>query len=150
MLSKLLTIKEIEISYSYGKAKAEREKITSSNDAKSIFRSLIVDTIEYKESFLLLVLNNSNEILGIKKISDGGLTACIVDVRLIFQTILKAHGCAFIICHNHPSGKLEPSHADKQITEKIKKGAKVLDLQLLDHLIITKEDAFSFADEGIL
>ena len=149
-LTKLFSIKEIDISYSYGTTKAEREKITSSLDAKNIFRSMIENSIEYKESFLLLILNNSNEILGIKKISEGGITATVVDVRLIFQTVLKAHGVAFILCHNHPSGKLQPSQADKQITNKIKEGAKVLDLKLLDHLIITKESGYSFADEGIL
>ncbi|WP_341221044.1 JAB domain-containing protein [Polaribacter atrinae] len=149
-LSKLFSIKEIDISYSYGTAKADRKKITSSLDAKDIFHSLIEKSIEYKESFLLLVLNNSNEILGIKKISEGGITSTIVDIRLIFQTVLKAHGVGFIICHNHPSGKLEPSNADKHLTEKIKEGAQTLDLKLLDHLIITKESAFSFADEGIL
>jgi len=149
-LTKLFSIKEIDISYSYGTAKAERERITSSLDAKKIFRSMIANSIEYKESFLLLILNNSNEILGIKKISEGGITATVVDVRLIFQTVLKAHGVAFILCHNHPSGKLQPSQADKQITNKIKEGAKVLDLKLLDHLIITKESGYSFADEGIL
>ena len=149
-LTKLFSIKEIDISYSYGTAKAERETIKNSLEAESIFRSMIGLSIEYKESFLLLILNNSNEILGVKKISEGGITATFVDVRLIFQTVLKAHGTAFIICHNHPSGKLEPSTADKNITTKIKEGAKILDLTLLDHLIITSESAFSFADEGIL
>lgn len=150
MLSKLIRIKEIDISYSYGIAKAERETIKSSLDARNIFRSLIESSIEYKESFMLLVLNNANEILGIKKISDGGITGTIVDIRLIFQTILKAHGIAFIICHNHPSGKLQPSEADKDLTQKIKEGADILNLKLLDHLIITKENEFSFADENIL
>lgn len=111
---------------------------------------MIALSIEYKESFLLLILNNSSEILGVKIISEGGITATFVDVRLIFQTVLKAHGTAFIICHNHPSGKLEPSTADKNITTKIKEGAKILDLTLLDHLIITKENVFSFSDENIL
>lgn len=149
-LTKLFSIKEIEISYSYGTAKAERETIKSSLDAKNIFTSLIEKTIEHKESFMLLVLNNANEILGIKKVSDGGITATIVDVRLIFQTVLKANGVGFIVCHNHPSGKLQPSNADKEITTRIKNGAKILNLNFLDHLIISKENAFSFADEGIL
>lgn len=149
-LTKLFSIKEIDISYSYGTAKTERETIKNSLQAENIFRSMIAKSIEYKESFLLLILNNSNEILGVKIISEGGITATVVDVRLIFQTVLKAHGIAFIICHNHPSGKLEPSTADKNITSKIKEGAKILDLSLLDHLIITKENTFSFADENIL
>lgn len=149
-MNKLFSIKEIDISYSYGTAKAERETIHSSLDAKNIFVSAFGATLEYKESFFVLVLNNSNDILGIKKISEGGITATIVDVRLIFQTVLKAHGTAFIICHNHPSGKLQPSQADKNITAKIKEGAKVLDLNLLDHLIVTAESYLSFADDGIL
>jgi DNA repair protein RadC len=150
MLNKLLSIKEIDISYSYGTAKAERENIKSSQDANVVFSSMIEKSIEYKESFLLMVLNNSSEILGVRKIFEGGLTACVVDIRLIYQTILKAHGVAFIICHNHPSGKLQPSEADKNLTNKIKKGAETLDLKLLDHLIITKDNYLSFADDGIL
>jgi DNA repair protein RadC len=150
MLTKLFSIKEIEISYSYGTAKGERETVKSSNDANIVFSSMIKNSIEYKESFLLMVLNNANEILGVKKISEGGMTMCPVDVRLIFQTVLKAHGVAFLICHNHPSGKLTPSTADKELTNKITEAAKVLDLKLLDHLIITKNNYLSFADDGIL
>jgi DNA repair protein RadC len=150
MFKSYYLIKEIDISYSYGQTKAKRKYIKSSLDAKNIFLSCIDKTIEHRESFLLLILNNSNEILGIKKISEGGLTATIVDVRLIFQTILKANGTAFIVCHNHPSGKLQPSQADKNITQKIKQGANLLDLTLLDHLILTKDEVLSFADENIL
>lgn len=149
-MDKLISIKEIDISYSYGIAKAEREQIQCSKDAFKIFHSRIEKSIEYKESFMLLVLNNSNDILGIKVISEGGITATVVDVRLIFQTVLKAHGTAFIIAHNHPSGKLKPSDADLNLTQKIKEGAKVLDLRLLDHLIITKTAFYSFADEHLL
>ena len=149
-MDKLFSIKEIDISYSYGTTKAERETIKSSLDAKNIFRSALKNSIEYKESFLVLILNNDNEILGIKKISEGGITSTVVDVRLVFQTILKAHGTAFIICHNHPSGKLEPSEADIKMTKKIKQGAQILDLKLLDHLILTKEDVLSFADTNLL
>ena len=149
-MDKLFSIKEIDISYSYGTTKAERETIKSSLDAKNIFRSALKNSIEYKESFLVLILNNDNEILGIKKISEGGITSTVVDVRLVFQTILKAHGTAFIICHNHPSGKLEPSEADIKMTKKIKQGSQILDLKLLDHLILTKEDVLSFADTNLL
>lgn len=145
-----MRIKEIDISYSYGIAKAERETVTSSRDAHHIFLSMIEKSIEYKESFLLMVLNNSNEILGVKRVFEGGLNACAVDIRLIFQTILKAHGVGFIICHNHPSGKMQPSQADKDLTNKIQQGAQTLDLKLLDHLIISKDSYLSFADENIL
>lgn len=149
-MNKLFSIKEIEISYNYGTIKAERETVKSRLDAEKIFRSALKNSIEYKESFFVLVLNNDSEILGIKKISEGGITSAIVDVRLVFQTILKAHGTAFIICHNHPSGKLKPSQSDIKTTNKLKQGAKILDLTLLDHLIITKDDVFSFEETEIL
>ncbi|MEI6865791.1 JAB domain-containing protein [Flavicella sp.] len=146
----LFTIKEIEISYNSNTIKADRTRITNSIDTFEVSKEVFKNSIEYKESFFLMILNNANEILGIKKISEGGLAGTVVDVRLIFQTILKAHGTGFIILHNHPSGNLQPSEADKTITNTIKQGAKVLNLNLLDHLIITKENYFSFADSTIL
>ena len=111
---------------------------------------MIDDKIEYKEFFYVILLNNSNEVLGVSKISEGGITSTIVDIRLIFQQALKTHSTAIILGHNHPSGKTEPSTADKTITEKIKKGAEFLDIKLLDHVIVTSNNYLSFADENIL
>ena len=149
-MENLFTIKEIDISYSNSTIKTDRKTIKSSFDAKDIFKSAIANTIEYNETFMVLALNNSNEVLGIKKIGVGGITATLVDVRLLFQTVLKAHATGFIVCHNHPSGKTTPSTADKKLTQKIKEAATLLDLNFLDHLIITKNDALSFADENLL
>ena len=84
------------------------------------------------------------------QLSKGGLTATIVDVRLLFKRAFELATVGIIVCHNHPSGKLPPSNADKQITQKIKEAGNTLDIKLLDHLIITEKAYFSFADEGVL
>jgi len=84
------------------------------------------------------------------QVSKGGLTATIVDVRLLFKSALELAAIGVIVCHNHPSGKLQPSNADKQITQKIKNAGETLDIKLLDHLIVTEKDYFSFADESLL
>jgi DNA repair protein RadC len=126
----------------------EKPKITSSKDGFNIMQPIIGD-LEHEE-FWVLFLNNSNKVLAKNQISKGGLTATIVDVRLLFKQALELTSVAMIVCHNHPSGKLEPSNADKQLTQKIKQAGTTLDIKLLDHLIITEKAYFSFADEGLL
>lgn len=126
----------------------EKPKITSSKDGFNIMQPIIGD-LEHEE-FWVLFLNNSNKVLAKNQISKGGLTATIVDVRLLFKQALELTSVAMIVCHNHPSGKLEPSSADKQLTQKIKQAGTTLDIKLLDHLIITEKAYFSFADEGLL
>lgn len=108
------------------------------------------DLIDYKEVFYIILLNNSNEVLGISKISEGGITGTVVDVRLVFQIALKSHAVGMILAHNHPSGTLKPSQADISLTKKLKNAGEILDVKVLDHLIITTENYFSFADENIL
>lgn len=126
----------------------EKPKITSSKNVFHLMQPIIGD-IEHEE-FWVLFLNNSNKVLAKTQISKGGLTATIVDVRLLFKRALELTSVGVIVCHNHPSGKLEPSNADKQITQKIKQAGVTLDIKLLDHLIITQKSYFSFADEGIM
>lgn len=126
----------------------EKPKITGSNDVFNTMQPIIGD-LEHEE-FWALFLNNSNKIVAKNQISKGGLTATVVDVRLLFKQALEWTSVGVIICHNHPSGKLQPSMADKQLTEKIKKAGATLDIKLLDHLIITEKAYFSFADEGAL
>ena len=109
----------------------------------------LVGDIQHEE-FWVLYLNNSNTVLAKQQISKGGLTQTTVDVRLVFKKAIELFGVGIIICHNHPSGKLQPSQADIQLTQKIKDAGMSLDIQLLDHLIITEKTYFSFADEGIL
>jgi len=108
------------------------------------------DDITIYESFYILLLNNSNKTVGYAKISQGGLTGTLVDVRLVAKYALESLATSIILVHNHPSGTLKPSESDKSLTEKVKKGLKNLDITVLDHLILTEKSYFSFADEGIL
>lgn len=126
----------------------ERRKITSSKDVANAMQA-IIGHLEHEE-FWVLYLNNSNKIVAKAQISKGGLTATLVDVRLVFKRALELAAVGIIVCHNHPSGKLQPSTADKQLTSKIKEAGITLDIKLLDHLIITEKAYFSFADEGLL
>lgn len=109
------------------------------------------DTIELHESFKIILLNNSNKVKGIYELSTGGITGTLVDIRILFAIVLKSVSTAVILVHNHPSGKLKPSEADKQITKKIKEAATFLDIKILDHLIIIPNgEYYSFADNSIL
>ena len=100
------------------------------------------------EEFWVLYLNNSNKVLSKDQLSKGGITATLVDVRLLFKKAIEISAVAIIICHNHPSGNINPSAEDKVLTKKIKEGGLSLDIKLLDHLIITEKSYFSFADNG--
>ena len=126
----------------------EKPKIGSSTHAFKLMQPIVGDL--QHEEFWVLYLNNSNKVLAKEQISKGGLTATIVDVRLLYKRALEFAAVGMIVCHNHPSGKLTPSSADKLLTQKIKEAGETLDIKLLDHLIITEKAYFSFADEQIL
>ena len=102
------------------------------------------------EEFWVMYLSNSNKVLQINQISKGGLTGTVVDIRLVIAKALELRAIGLILAHNHPSGNLKPSNADKRITEKLVQAAQTLDLRILDHLILTEKDYFSFADESLL
>ncbi|MGB0891208.1 MAG: RadC family protein [Flavobacteriaceae bacterium] len=123
-------------------------KISNSNDVFKLIQPIIGD-LEHEE-FWVLFLNNSNKVLAKQQISKGGLTATLVDIRLLYKKALELTSVGIIVCHNHPSGKLKPSRADIDLTKRISKGGATLDIKLLDHLIITEKAYFSFADEGVL
>ena len=146
----LFYIQEVKISYSNTMPTRDRAKITSSTCAADIIREAINDSIDYNEFFYIILLNNANDILGISKISEGTPTGTMVDGKMIFQRALLAHASALIFVHNHPSGNTTPSEADKRLTRKMQDAAKLLDINILDHIIITKESFFSFADSGII
>lgn len=146
----LFEIAEVNISYSYGRYTADRNKIGSSSCAYEIAKAATKDHIEHYECFYIMMLNNSNQVLGISKLSQGGITGTLVDLRIMFQNLIKANATAFIMFHNHPSGTLKPSGADKSLTQKAKEAANTLDIKLLDHIIVTTESYFSFADEGLI
>ncbi|MEM1001353.1 MAG: DNA repair protein RadC [Bacteroidota bacterium] len=102
------------------------------------------------EEFWIIYLNNSNKVLKKEQLSKGGMTGTLVDTRLVMKHALETRATSVILCHNHPSGTLRPSQADKDITKKLKDAGSILDIKVLDHLIITQKTYFSFADEGIL
>lgn len=143
-------IAEVTISYKLGRYFAPSDKICGANCAFEIAQDVCKDFIEYHEQFFIILLNQSNKVLGVSQISAGGISSTLVDLRLVFQRVLKANAVSFIAFHNHPSGNLQPSEADKQLTKKLKTAAETLDIKLLDHLIITTHSYFSFADEGLL
>ena len=146
----LFNIGEIELSYSK-KIETPFQKINSSYAVNKVIRQIIpVEQINYREHMYALYLDNSNRIVGYQLLSIGGITATMVDIRVLMQGALLTRSVGFILIHNHPSGKLKPSNSDIQLTEKIKEAGKVLDIKLLDHLIITEQNYYSFADEGDL
>jgi len=132
-----------------GSINKDRAQIKSSQDAYEIFlASWNRNTIEYFEEFKALFLNRNNKVLGITTITKGSTTGTIVDVKQLLQYALKTNASSIIVAHNHPSGNLDPSEADKAITKKIVAGCEAIDIKLLDHLIIVHEGGyFSFADE---
>ncbi len=126
----------------------EIPKITNSKAVFELMQPLIGEL--QHEEFWIIYVNNSNKIIYKELLSKGGLTGTLVDVRLVFKKAIELYAIAIILCHNHPSGKLHPSTSDKQITAKLKKAGETLDIKVLDHLIITENAYFSFADENII
>jgi len=126
----------------------EKPKISSS---KSVFDVMqpIIGELQHEE-FWIIFLNNANKIQLKTQMSKGGITGTLVDTRLIFKQALELAATGLILCHNHPSGTLKPSTSDINLTNKIKKGGEVLDIKVLDHLIITEKEYYSFADDGVL
>jgi DNA repair protein RadC len=122
-------------------------KITSSKAVFEIMQPIIGDLLH--EEFWVLYLNNANKVIHKAQLSKGGITGTLVDVRLIFKLALEHNATAIILSHNHPSGKLVASDADKEITKKLKFAGEQLDIKVLDHIIITEKGYFSFQDEGI-
>lgn len=143
-------VAEIEITYKNAVRPSERAKIASSKDAFELLKSLWSDKIEYVEEFYMLLLNKANKVLGVTKISEGGTSGCLVDPKRIFQTALKSNASGIILSHNHPSGNLLPSEADRKITRKVKEAGLLLEISVLDHLILSTDGYYSFADEGAL
>lgn len=125
----------------------ELKKITSSKAVFEIMQPVLGDLLH--EEFWVLYLNNSNKVIHKSQISKGGITGTVVDMRLIFKVAFEQNATAIILSHNHPSGKLQASEADIQITKKIKLAGQNLDINVLDHVIVTEQSYFSFADEGI-
>lgn len=126
----------------------ERDKITSSRDAFEILQPRLGDLKH--EEFWIVLLNRANKVTAIERISEGGLTGTVADPRRIFNNALKAEATSIILSHNHPSGNIQPSSMDIELTKKLKKAGEVLDISVYDHLIIGENNYYSFADEGML
>ena len=145
-----MQVSEITINYRPKTKLSELPKVITSKDAVEQFRALWSDKLHYIEEMYVLLLNRANKLLGFSKISLGGTTGTVVDVKVIFQIALKANASSILLCHNHPSGNLNPSDADLRITKNLKEAGRIMDIPLLDHLIITDEEYYSFADAGVL
>ena len=126
----------------------ERTKITSSRSVFELMQPIIGELPH--EEFWIIYLNNSNKVIDKLQLSKGGITGTLVDVRLTLKKALELGAVALILAHNHPSGTLKPSMADKNLTQKLKTASESLDIKVLDHLIVTEMSYFSFADEAIL
>ena len=123
-------------------------QIRCSKDAADIFQPLLSDL--HHEEFWILFLNRSNRVIDRMKLSQGGISGTVTDVRIIMKKAVEFLASAIIVCHNHPSGNLNPSDADSKITGKIKEAGSIMDIQLLDHIIISGKDYYSFADNGLI
>jgi DNA repair protein RadC len=142
-------IAALELGRRRGKAEVQDKiRITGSQDVYSLFQPLLSDLTH--EEFWILLLNRANRVIDNMRISQGGISGTVIDVRIILKHALDRLASAIILCHNHPSGNLKPSEADMKITSKIRDSCRTMDLQLLDHLIIADNSYFSFSDEGLI
>jgi len=140
---RVLKVAETNVSF-------QKKKIGNSKDCEEYSRQFYFDDIEIYESFFILLLNRQNNTIAYSKISQGGVAGTVVDIKIIMKYAVDCLACGVVLVHNHPSGNLRPSTQDIEITEKIRGALKLLDMTLIDHLILTKNEYYSFADEGTL
>jgi DNA repair protein RadC len=142
-------VAEVQLSYRNTVPYDKRTKVRDAKDAYKVMLKTHDDgTLDYIETFKVLYLNQNNHVLGCRTISEGGLASTCCDVRTILQGALLTNAVAIILAHNHPSGNVKPSTEDINTTAKITKAAKLLDISVLDHIIYTRENCYSFADDG--
>jgi len=145
------TVSEIELVYKSKVKASQRPQLKKVAETFGFLKQHWDENkIELVEQFKVILMNRNHRVLGIYNMSTGGVSGTVADPKLIFMAALKTNACNLIIAHNHPSGNLEPSEADKRLTQKIKDGANLLDMNLIDHVIVTTEGCYSFADEGLL
>ncbi len=147
----LFEVAEIKLSYSAKVKSSLRPRVESSRQVYEVFAKVWdQDRIEFVEDFKVMLLSRANRVLGIVNISSGGTAGTVVDVKLVYAAAIKANSSSVVLAHCHPSGNLLPSEQDKRLTQRIKKAGEILDIPVLDHLILTAEGYYSFADEGEL
>lgn len=150
-ISEMYKVAEIELVYRTKVKASERPKASTSKEVYQILlQSWDENKIEFVEQFKILLLNRGNKVLGIYEISTGGMAGTIADPKIIFGAALKACASSIILSHNHPSCNLKPSNADIQLTRKIVSAGNLLDIAVLDHVIVSAEGYYSFADEGLI
>ena len=145
-------VNEVTLCYKEKGSVLQSKGITCATDGASIaFEHWNKNTIGFQEHFKVLLLNNSNKVKGIYEVSSGGLTGTLVDLRILFAVVLKALAPTILLVHNHPSGRLEPSHMDKELTKRIAEAGDFFDVKVLDHLILSPDgDFYSFAENALL
>jgi DNA repair protein RadC len=144
-------ISEVQLIYRTKVKASDRLQIKCSKDSYELFmEAWDLDTIDHHEELKLMLLIWSNRVLGIASISKGGINGTVTDVRIVLQYAIKANASGLIVCHNHPSGNLQPNESDSAITRKIKLSAILMDIPLLDHLIINTDNYYNFADNGLI
>jgi len=126
----------------------EKSVVTASHDVAEYLRMRLRDL--QQEVFVVIFLNRANRIIAMRTISEGGITGTIADPRIILKQALEITAVSIILCHNHPSGSLRPSRADEELTTRIRQAAALLDIRVLDHIIVSEEGYYSFADEGMI
>lgn len=144
----LSKVSEVQLTYKTKIKASERPKITSSRQVYDLLRPFFEEHMEYRELFYVVYLNRGNRVLGVVKISEGGCSGTVVDNKMVFQGALLASASAIILAHNHPSGNLRPSDNDIALTKKCKEAGRVLEIDVLDHVILSDEGYYSFADEN--
>lgn len=143
-------VKEKVLKVAEGNATFQKTKITRSQDAVDYIRQFYFDDLEIYESFFILMLNRNNETIAFAKIAQGGVSGATVDIKIILKYAIDTLCSSVILAHNHPSGSIYPSESDIFITKKIINGTKLLDIIVFDHVILTKNSYYSFADNGNL
>lgn len=144
-------VAEVELVYKTKIKTSERPKVTSSKDIYVVLKQVWDENkIEMLEEFKVIFLNRANRVIGVYDASSGGITGTVADPRLILAAAIKSLCVSIVLSHNHPSGNLKPSRADEELTLKIKEAAGYHDIRVLDHIIVTSEAYYSFADEGLL
>lgn len=146
-----LKVSEVEVVYKTQIKPSLRPMVASSKEVYELLKRNWDDAkIELIEQFKVLLLNRSNKVLGICELSSGGMAGTVADPKMIFIAALKTAASNIILAHNHPSRSLKPSRSDIELTRKIKEGGQLLEITVLDHIILSGESYYSFADEGMM
>lgn len=146
-------LEEVYVGYKTKIQSTDRVTVTNSRECYNhLFLAYDKDTFQYKESFFAMYLNRANKVLGVLKISEGGVCGTVCDARIIMQAALRLNASFIVLSHNHPSGNMKPSQSDIEITNRLQEAAKFMDMKILDHIIVSADENtyYSFGDEGRL